>query len=68
MELGGRHTSVVRLLPPLTITDEQATAVMDRLADAVTEVAKARTDRGATSARKPSAERAARTERTERAG
>ncbi|MEU3664180.1 aminotransferase class III-fold pyridoxal phosphate-dependent enzyme [Streptomyces sp. NPDC032940] len=27
--------SVVRLLPPLTITDEQATAVLDRLADAV---------------------------------
>ncbi|MEV8463541.1 MULTISPECIES: aminotransferase class III-fold pyridoxal phosphate-dependent enzyme [Streptomyces] len=33
--LGGRHASVVRLLPPLTITDEQATAVLDRLADAV---------------------------------
>jgi diaminobutyrate-2-oxoglutarate transaminase len=35
VELGGRHTSVVRLLPPLTITDEQAAAVLDRLADAV---------------------------------
>ncbi|MET9393210.1 aminotransferase class III-fold pyridoxal phosphate-dependent enzyme [Streptomyces sp. NPDC006624] len=37
--LGGRHGSVVRLLPPLTITDEQATAVLDRLADAVRAVA-----------------------------
>ncbi|MFD6312959.1 diaminobutyrate--2-oxoglutarate transaminase family protein [Streptomyces sp. JHA19] len=35
VELGGRHSSVVRLLPPLTITDEQAAAVLDRLADAV---------------------------------
>ncbi|MFJ7158594.1 diaminobutyrate--2-oxoglutarate transaminase family protein [Streptomyces sp. NPDC101118] len=35
VELGGRHQSVVRLLPPLTLTDEQATAVLDRLADAV---------------------------------
>ncbi|MCI3933489.1 diaminobutyrate--2-oxoglutarate transaminase family protein [Streptomyces sp. AN091965] len=35
VELGGRHSSVVRLLPPLTITDEQATAVLDRLADAL---------------------------------
>ncbi|MFD3871545.1 diaminobutyrate--2-oxoglutarate transaminase family protein [Streptomyces sp. NPDC058623] len=35
VELGGRHSSVVRLLPPLTLTDEQATAVLDRLADAV---------------------------------
>ncbi|OUC88290.1 aspartate aminotransferase family protein, partial [Streptomyces swartbergensis] len=33
--LGGRHSSVVRLLPPLTITDEQAVAVQERLADAV---------------------------------
>ncbi|MFB6849965.1 aminotransferase class III-fold pyridoxal phosphate-dependent enzyme [Streptomyces sp. NPDC056373] len=33
--LGGPHASVVHLLPPLTITDEQAAAVMDRLADAV---------------------------------
>ncbi|KAA0922217.1 diaminobutyrate--2-oxoglutarate transaminase family protein [Streptomyces apricus] len=40
VELGGRHSSVVRLLPPLTITDEQAAAVLDRLADAVTEVAR----------------------------
>ncbi|WUT80176.1 diaminobutyrate--2-oxoglutarate transaminase family protein [Streptomyces sp. NBC_00669] len=35
IELGGRHSSVVRLLPPLTITDEQAEAVLDRLSDAV---------------------------------
>ncbi|MEV0277601.1 diaminobutyrate--2-oxoglutarate transaminase family protein [Streptomyces sp. NPDC050610] len=35
VELGGRHSSVVRLLPPLTISDEQAEAVLDRLADAV---------------------------------
>ncbi|MGK5547140.1 diaminobutyrate--2-oxoglutarate transaminase family protein [Streptomyces sp. URMC 127] len=35
VELGGRHSCVVRLLPPLTITDEQAEAVLDRLADAV---------------------------------
>ncbi|MFZ3494252.1 diaminobutyrate--2-oxoglutarate transaminase family protein [Streptomyces sp. 5.8] len=35
VELGGRHSSVVRLLPPLTLTDEQASAVLDRLADAI---------------------------------
>ncbi|MDN0197548.1 diaminobutyrate--2-oxoglutarate transaminase family protein [Streptomyces sp. S.PNR 29] len=35
VDLGGRHASVLRLLPPLTITDEQASAVLDRLADAV---------------------------------
>ncbi|MED7823406.1 diaminobutyrate--2-oxoglutarate transaminase family protein [Streptomyces chiangmaiensis] len=40
VELGGRHASVVRLLPPLTITDEQTSAVLDRLADAVTAVAR----------------------------
>ncbi|MFI1004586.1 diaminobutyrate--2-oxoglutarate transaminase family protein [Streptomyces galbus] len=40
VELGGRHSSVVRLLPPLTITDEQATAVLDRLGDAVEAVAR----------------------------
>ncbi|MFJ9037667.1 diaminobutyrate--2-oxoglutarate transaminase family protein [Streptomyces sp. NPDC102406] len=43
VELGGRHSSVVRLLPPLTITDEQAAAVVDRLADALTAVARAHT-------------------------
>ncbi|CAM5436577.1 Aminotransferase class III-fold pyridoxal phosphate-dependent enzyme OS=Streptomyces alboniger OX=132473 GN=CP975_26730 PE=4 SV=1 [Streptomyces alboniger] len=40
VELGGRHSSVVRLLPPLTITDEQASAVLDRLADALAAVAR----------------------------
>jgi diaminobutyrate-2-oxoglutarate transaminase len=35
VELGGRHSAVIRLLPPLTITDEQAEAVLDRLADAL---------------------------------
>ena len=40
VELGGRQRNVVRLLPPLTITDEQASAVMDRLADAVETVAR----------------------------
>ncbi|WP_051127411.1 MULTISPECIES: diaminobutyrate--2-oxoglutarate transaminase family protein [unclassified Streptomyces] len=41
VELGGRHSSVVRLLPPLTLTDEQATAVVDRLTDALAAVAEA---------------------------
>jgi diaminobutyrate-2-oxoglutarate transaminase len=35
VELGGRHGSVVRLLPPLIITDEQTEAVLDRLTDAI---------------------------------
>ncbi|MER5636858.1 diaminobutyrate--2-oxoglutarate transaminase [Kitasatospora sp. NPDC002227] len=35
VELGGRHDAVLRLLPPLTITDEQTEAVLDRLLDAV---------------------------------
>ncbi|MFG1808327.1 diaminobutyrate--2-oxoglutarate transaminase [Streptomyces sp. NPDC049040] len=35
VELGGRYGSVVRLLPPLTITDEQAEAVLERLAAAI---------------------------------
>ncbi|MGW6459268.1 diaminobutyrate--2-oxoglutarate transaminase family protein [Streptomyces sp. NPDC055078] len=35
VELGGRHGAVVRLLPPLTLTDEQAAAVLDRFADAL---------------------------------
>jgi diaminobutyrate-2-oxoglutarate transaminase len=38
VELGGRHGAVVRLLPPLTITDEQAEAVLDRLADSLAAV------------------------------
>ncbi|MEU7719642.1 aminotransferase class III-fold pyridoxal phosphate-dependent enzyme [Streptomyces tibetensis] len=40
--LGGLRASVVHLLPPLTITDEQAAAVLDRLADAVGAVARRR--------------------------
>jgi diaminobutyrate-2-oxoglutarate transaminase len=40
VELGGRHASTVRLLPPLTITDEQAEAVMARLADAIAAAAR----------------------------
>lgn len=40
VELGGRHSSVVRLLPPLTISDEQASAVLDRLTDAVDAVSR----------------------------
>ncbi|MDH6119995.1 diaminobutyrate-2-oxoglutarate transaminase [Kitasatospora sp. GAS204A] len=35
VELGGRHDAVLRLLPPLTITDEQADAVLERLAEAI---------------------------------
>ncbi|MFD4582411.1 diaminobutyrate--2-oxoglutarate transaminase family protein [Streptomyces sp. NPDC058423] len=35
VELGGRHSGVVRLLPPLTLTDEQAQAVLDRFADSL---------------------------------
>ncbi|CAL9435882.1 Diaminobutyrate--2-oxoglutarate aminotransferase [Streptomyces sp. enrichment culture] len=40
--LGGRHAGVVQLLPPLTLTDEQAAAVLDRLADAVRTAARCR--------------------------
>lgn len=35
VELGGRHDAVVRLLPPMVITDEEVEAVLDRLAGAV---------------------------------
>ena len=45
VELGGPHTSVVRLVPPLTISDEQADAVLDRLSDAVEVVARGHTPR-----------------------
>ncbi|MFE7174423.1 aminotransferase class III-fold pyridoxal phosphate-dependent enzyme [Streptomyces sp. NPDC057616] len=45
VDLGGPHANVVRLLPPLTISDEQATAVLDRLADAVQSVALAHAGR-----------------------
>ncbi|MGW0604467.1 aminotransferase class III-fold pyridoxal phosphate-dependent enzyme [Streptomyces sp. NPDC002640] len=37
--LGGPNAEVVRLLPPLTVSDEQADAVLQRLADAVEAVA-----------------------------
>ncbi|MFD8234328.1 aminotransferase class III-fold pyridoxal phosphate-dependent enzyme [Streptomyces sp. NPDC059696] len=40
--LAGGSASVVQLLPPLTITDEQAAAVLDRLADAVRAAARCR--------------------------
>ncbi|MFG2262156.1 diaminobutyrate--2-oxoglutarate transaminase family protein [Streptomyces sp. NPDC048720] len=46
VELGGRHAGVVRLLPPLTISDEQAAAVMDRLADAVAAAARRHQNHG----------------------
>ncbi|UNO39589.1 diaminobutyrate--2-oxoglutarate transaminase family protein [Streptomyces sp. MST-110588] len=51
VELGGRHSAVVRLLPPLTITDEQAEAVLDRLADAM--AAAVRTSTGPTASPRP---------------
>ncbi|WP_119581190.1 diaminobutyrate--2-oxoglutarate transaminase family protein [Streptomyces europaeiscabiei] len=54
VELGGRHAGVVRLLPPLTITDEQTNAVLDRLTDAIASVA-ATAERGSVS---PTPERA----------
>lgn len=47
VELGGRHSAVIRLLPPLTITDEQAEAVLDRLADALDAAIRALGDRPA---------------------
>ncbi|MCC5473982.1 diaminobutyrate--2-oxoglutarate transaminase family protein [Streptomyces barringtoniae] len=46
VELGGRHSAVVRLLPPLTISDEQAAAVLDRLSDAVAAVARGHEEQG----------------------
>ncbi|GLX54098.1 hypothetical protein Shyhy01_70470 [Streptomyces hygroscopicus subsp. hygroscopicus] len=51
VELGGRHSCVVRLLPPLTISDEQAAAVVDRLTDAVGAVAREDGTRGPHAAR-----------------
>ncbi|MFE8949685.1 diaminobutyrate--2-oxoglutarate transaminase family protein [Streptomyces sp. NPDC007856] len=46
VELGGRHSAVVRLLPPLTISEEQAAAVLDRLSDAVAAVARSQEEHG----------------------
>ncbi|MDI3418825.1 diaminobutyrate--2-oxoglutarate transaminase family protein [Streptomyces luteolus] len=40
VELAGRRSSVVRLLPPLTLTDDQADAVLDRLTDGLARVLK----------------------------
>ncbi|MCM2578812.1 aminotransferase class III-fold pyridoxal phosphate-dependent enzyme [Streptomyces sp. MTZ3.1] len=39
--IGGRDANVVCLLPPLTITDEQAESVLDRLSEAVAAVERA---------------------------
>ncbi|GGY70631.1 diaminobutyrate--2-oxoglutarate aminotransferase [Streptomyces olivaceoviridis] len=59
VELGGRHASVVRLLPPLTISDEQATAVLDRLTDAVAAAVRHQESHGPHQQRQPrSAQRA----------
>ncbi|MEV5240663.1 aminotransferase class III-fold pyridoxal phosphate-dependent enzyme [Streptomyces cinnamoneus] len=38
--LSGPHSSVVHLLPPLTLTDEQAEAVLERLSDAIATVSR----------------------------
>ncbi|MFF5497146.1 aminotransferase class III-fold pyridoxal phosphate-dependent enzyme [Streptomyces aquilus] len=46
VEIGGPRGNVVRLLPPLTITDEQAEVVLDRLSDAVEAAARDHTSRG----------------------
>lgn len=35
VELGGRFDATVRLLPPLTLTDEEVEAVLERLSDAL---------------------------------
>lgn len=35
VELGGRHDAVVRLLPPLVMTDEECESVLERLAEAI---------------------------------
>ncbi|KUO03238.1 diaminobutyrate--2-oxoglutarate transaminase family protein [Streptomyces caeruleatus] len=71
VELGGRHSSVVRLLPPLTISDEQATAVLDRLADAVDAVSRNQAGHDGTHQPPPGnrrrGDRTARTDRTGRA-
>ncbi|MFE6624027.1 diaminobutyrate--2-oxoglutarate transaminase family protein [Streptomyces sp. NPDC057740] len=71
VELGGRHSSVVRLLPPLTITDEQANAVLDRLADAVDAVSRNHVGHDGTyqphPGRRNHGDRTTRTDRTGRA-
>jgi diaminobutyrate-2-oxoglutarate transaminase len=47
VELGGRQGAVLRLLPPLVITDQQVDAVLQRLADAVA-AAEVAAEQGAT--------------------
>ncbi|MET9835599.1 diaminobutyrate--2-oxoglutarate transaminase family protein [Streptomyces sp. NPDC006385] len=66
VELGGRHSSVVRLLPPLTISDEQAAAVLDRLADAVDAVSRGHAGHGRMHQPRPHRERHG--DRADRAG
>lgn len=46
VDLSGPAGSVVRLLPPLIVTEEQTSAVLDRLADAVQAVERRRGDHG----------------------
>ncbi|MCH0540924.1 aminotransferase class III-fold pyridoxal phosphate-dependent enzyme [Streptomyces sp. MUM 203J] len=41
VDVCGRHPGVVRLLPPLTLTEEQAAAVLDRFAEALAAVERA---------------------------
>ncbi|MBB1256638.1 diaminobutyrate--2-oxoglutarate transaminase family protein [Streptomyces sp. OF3] len=41
LELGGRRDSVLRLLPPLVLSDEQADSVLNRLSDALADVERA---------------------------
>lgn len=45
LELGGRHGAVVRLLPPLTITDAEADQVLDVLAAALRAAARGEASR-----------------------
>ncbi|MEV6945574.1 diaminobutyrate--2-oxoglutarate transaminase family protein [Streptomyces sp. NPDC051172] len=70
IEVGGRHASVVRLLPPLTISDEQAAAVLDRLADAVEAAGRDRSGRppGIRRPHGPDPQRRRQGDRAERAG
>ncbi|MEU7165568.1 aminotransferase class III-fold pyridoxal phosphate-dependent enzyme [Streptomyces morookaense] len=51
VQLTGRRSCEIRLMPPLTITDEQADAVLDRLSDAIATVS--RTSRRITTPRPP---------------
>ncbi|MFI0977195.1 diaminobutyrate--2-oxoglutarate transaminase family protein [Streptomyces sp. NPDC021093] len=42
LELGGREDSVLRLLPPLVLTDSEADSVVERIGDALRTVARTR--------------------------